>query len=274
MQSLKIKLKEIHPLSEDATLDCFIIDNYEGFSKERKRPGLLIIPGGGYHSVCDREGEPVGLKFLGHDISVFVLKYKTKDLKYPAQIIQALVALNVIRKNAKKWNLDENAIYTMGFSAGGHLCATLGTAYKEEEVLKLLGYTYDDVKVNGMILCYPVLTLKEFTHEGSKLNLIGDDQELSEHLSIENRVNSKTPRTFIWYTYNDDVVPMENALIMANALRVNKIPFELHIYEEGPHGLSVSDETSAHDGDDYYINKDVSSWVNLCANWIKRGNKK
>lgn len=80
MQSLKIKLKEIHPLSEDATLDCFIIDNYEGFSKERKRPGLLIIPGGGYHSVCDREGEPVGLKFLGHDISVFVLKYKTKDL--------------------------------------------------------------------------------------------------------------------------------------------------------------------------------------------------
>ena len=139
-------------------------------------------------------------------------------------------------------------------------------------MLKQLGYTYDDVKVNGMILCYPVLTLKEFTHEGSKLNLIGDDQELSEHLSMKIVLIVKLLEP-LFGTLIMMIVPMENALIMANALRVNKIPFELHIYEEGPHGLSVSDETSAHDGDDYYINKDVSSWVNLCANWIKQGTK-
>lgn len=271
MQHKKINLHEENNLSLDSTLECFIIDNFEEFSISKKRPGLLILPGGGYDFTSNREAEPIALKFLSSDISCFVLRYKTKDLSYPAQIIQAAVAINIIRKSAHKWNIDENQIYAMGFSAGGHLCGHLGTIYKEEELLSKLGFTYDDVKLNGMILCYPVVTLKEFTHEGTKTNLTNNDPHLIEKLSIENRITELTPRTFIWHTYDDETVPLENVLLLSNALRKNNIKFELHIYEEGVHGLSVADETSMSPNVDQHINKPVQTWINLCTTWIKKG---
>jgi acetyl esterase/lipase len=268
----KINLKEQFNVVEDVDLECLIIPNSNEININRKHKALLILPGGGYEFTSDREADPVAYKFLAHDISVFILHYKTKGLSYPSQLLQAAGAIAVIRKNAKEWNIDENQIYAMGFSAGGHLCGNLATINEDKEIISALNVTNEDIKVNGMILCYPVVTLKEFTHLGSRDNLLQNklNNEMIEKLSIENRITKNTPPAFIWHTYNDDLVDVQNSLLLANALRKHNINFELHIFNDGPHGLSTADINSNYDTNTTHIKPSIAVWTNLCAEWMKR----
>lgn len=269
MKHLVINLKDIYPFIDDAELECNIVENYPNIEKNRKHKAILILPGGAYKWVSPREGDPLAFKLLQNDISVFILKYKNK--KYPSQLLQAGAATEIIRNNCHKWNLDPKHIYVLGCSAGGHLALNLATINKQEtELLLNHGLTKSKVKVNGLILCYPVVTLKEHGHIRSKNNLLPSNasHELIESLSLENRINKKTPKTFLWHTYNDASVDLENTLMLATKYHKYNVDLELHIYHDGVHGLSCADKTSASIDNPHQINHHVSSWIALCLNWL------
>lgn len=223
-----------------------------------QRSAVIVFPGGGYTKRADHEGEPVAkwLNTLG--IHAFVLHYRVAPYKHPAPLADAQRAVRLVRHHAQQWDIDNNKIGILGFSAGGHLAASLATLHQLET-----GAEGDEVdrlsaKPDLAILCYPVISMGEFTHAGSKNNLIGDENELIQLLSPHKNVNEQTPPMFIWHTADDAGVPVENSLFMAKALSAQQIPFGLHIYPNGRHGLGLATETN-----------DVSTWTDSCAIWLK-----
>ena len=153
----------------------------------------------------------------------------------------------------------------IGSSAGGHLAACLGIIPDE---LEKLGYDEKLIRPAGMILCYPVITSGRYWHQGSFENLLGDElMERSSAFSLEKRVNDKTPKAFIWQTFADRTVPVQNSLLLAEALSENAIPFELHVYPKGKHGLGLGTKISAKN--ETYVEKDVQSWVFLLKRWLE-----
>lgn len=242
---------------------------------EKKFPALIICPGGGYDFVSDRENEPVALRFAGHGIASFVLKYSCVNKKFPTAALELASAVKYVRDNCEKYQVDKDKIFVMGFSAGGHLAASLSNFYDKDILTKPLGVVPDDIKPNGCILCYPVITSdSKYTHETSILNLLGDDKtndealKMRELVSLENRVSEATPPTFLWHTADDSAVPVENSLRYMTSLSEYKIPFESHIYEWGNHGLSLCNyqvSTGWH-----HIMPVNEKWVEHAIDWIKR----
>ena len=225
---------------------------FEQENNDRPRPAILICPGGGYAHVSPRESDPIALQFAGIGYHTFVLKYTVPPTgKYDA-LKEASDAMCIIRDNAEKRCIDPDKIAVCGFSAGGHLAGSLGTKW-HEDYLNANGKN----KPNAMILSYPVISSDEkIYHGGSFINLMGEGADYSE-MSLENCVSDKTPPTFLWHTVSDTCVPVENSLRFANALQENKIPFEMHIYPEGPHGLAVAPDLPH-----------VATWVELCKQWL------
>ena len=247
-----------------ATLREYILDNSREIDIKRKRPAVLVCPGGGYSMVSDREAEPVAMKFLANGYSAFILTYSVEPARYPTQLLQVSKAIAYIRENADEYNLHKDKILVCGFSAGGHLAASVGTLWDEEIIKKELGIKKGDNKPNGLILAYPVIIYGEKAHKGSFDNLVGEgDKSLYDKLSLDKQVSKNTPPAFIWHTFNDRTVPVENSLIFASALAEEKIPFELHIFPDGNHGLSLCNEVT---GD---VNKHCEVWMDLCLKWIE-----
>lgn len=264
-----IVLKEKFPdLPGDAILSAYVRDNSAEIAPNRKRPAVVVCPGGAYAFTSDREAEPIALAFLAKGYQVFVLRYTCEPMRYPTQLLQAAAAVAFVRKNAQAFHVNESAISIIGFSAGGHLAGSLGTMWNDAEVSKKLGLTAEDIKPNALILSYPVITSGEFAHVGSFDNLTGEDAKLREYMSLENRVGDHVPPTFIWHTVTDDVVPVENTLLFANALQANKVSFEMHIFPEGRHGLGLANEESASPNCDC-TNTHVEQWFELCDKWLK-----
>ena len=242
---------------------------------EKRFPAVIICPGGGYHYNSDRENEPVALRFAGHGIASFVLRYSCVNKKFPTATLELASAVKYVRDNADKYQVDKDKIFVLGFSAGGHLAATVANFYDKDILTKPLGVKSEDIKPNGCILCYPVITSdSEFTHETSILNLLGDDKsndealKIRELVSLENRVSKSTPPTFLWHTADDSAVPVENSLRYMTALSKYKIPFEAHIFEWGNHGLSLCNyQTST---GEHHIVPVNEKWVELAIDWISR----
>ena len=252
-----------------ATLTCYTGTYFDEMGK-RNRPAIIICPGGGYDYCSDREGEPIAYRFLGAGINAFVLRYSCVKKKFPTAALECAAAIKHVRENAEKYDINPDKIIVAGFSAGGHLAGTLANFWDSEILTKPLGCKPEDIRVNGSMLCYPVLTSDEkFTHEGSILNLLGDEPErIRELVSLENRVHENTPPTFLWHCADDGCVPIENTLFYMTALSKNKIPFESHIYEWGGHGLSLCDKTtSTWDG---HIQPVAAGWVKLAIDWLLR----
>ena len=209
-----------------------------------KRPAVLVIPGGGYSNVSPREGERIALSYNAAGFNTYILDYAVKPHRHPLPILNAAAALELIRKNSDDWNTDPDKIAVCGFSAGGHLAASVSTMWNDRDLFPN-GEKNRLHRPNAVVLAYPVISGGEFAHRGSFDNLTGIDgeSELSDALSLEKRVDRTTPPTFLWHTYEDAAVPVENSLLFAWALRKNNVPFEMHIYPEGRHGTSlVSDE--------------------------------
>lgn len=226
------------------TLTAYILDGNP--NTPEVRPAVLVIPGGGYGHVTHREGERVALSYSAAGFHTFILNYCVKPHRHPLPILNAAKALELIRENAGEWNVDSEKIAVCGFSAGGHLAASISNMWNDETIFSSDREVNKLHKPNASILCYPVITSGAHAHRGSFINLTGSEteNELWNYFSLENRINEDTPSAFLWHTYEDAAVPVENSLIYANALRKNNIPFELHIYPNGPHGMScVSDET-------------------------------
>lgn len=264
----KIFLKNIFEnINTEATLTSYAHEN-------RPRATVLICPGGGYNHVSEREGEPIAMQFYAKGYNAFVLRYSTRDLNddmYPTQLLEVSAALAYIRRNSEYYNTKKDVIAVCGFSAGGHLAATLATLWQESFVCDALGIEKGENMPNGLILAYPVITSGEFAHRGSFENLLGNDadSELLNKLSLENSVGEHTPPTFIWHTLNDGTVPSENTFLLANALRKAGVPFEMHIYPDGCHGLALATKETGR-VEDNTINPHVASWIDLCLVWFAR----
>lgn len=246
---------------------------------KEKRKALLVIPGGGYGIVSEREAEPIARKFYAEGYNAFILHYsvtpeKITDKKtgLPKPLLEASKAMALIRRNAEKYNIIPDKIAVIGFSAGGHLAATLATMWHLDFVAENAGIEYGENKPDAAILSYPVITSDASEwHEGSFRNLLSGSSDFEadkELYSAEKQVSEKTCPCFIWHTAADNSVPVANSLYMASALSKAKIPFELHVYPLGCHGLSTA-EADVLRGNQSRDEKYVSAWVKNAVKWLK-----
>ena len=207
---------------------------------------LVICPGGGYEHLSTHEGEDYALWLNQHGVTCFVLKYRlgTSGYRHPAMLQDATRAVRLVRARAGDWKIDPKRVGIMGSSAGGHLAATLLTHFDSGNA------TADDLierqssRPDIGILCYAVITMGQYTHSGSKRSLLGANPppELVQLLSDELQVTPNTPPCFLWTTFEDRTVPMENTMMFASALRKNNVPFALDIYQKGGHGMGLADK--------------------------------
>ena len=266
----KFSLSEEYP---EASLTAYVCDKSP---EVEPRPAIIVCPGGGYSFVSSREGEPIVRRFFSEGFNIYLLMYSVKErAKDYAPLIQASLALKLVRERADEDNTNPNKIYIMGFSAGGHLAASAGTMWNTSVVRDAVGVTDGSApeginRPDGMILCYPVITAGEFAHKGSIKNVSGHTEITDEDIatfSLEKRVDSTTPPAFIWHTFTDSGVPVENSLLFMNALAAAKIPFEAHIFPQGPHGLSLCTKDTNPNYDDPII-RHAKVWTDLAAKWI------
>lgn len=231
------------PENSAGELTCYIPNRAKEYGLNRLRPAMLVLPGGGYSYCSERETEPVALKFLTQGYCVFVLVYSTAPSKYPTQHREAGMAMAYIRKEAENLAVRTDNVCAIGFSAGGHLCGCLATMY-DSPVLDILGEDKSLVKPDACALMYPVVIYGEKGHKSSFNKICGDDEDLKNSISLEKRVTEKSVPAYIFSTVGDNVVPCKNSLALACAYEEKGVPFSLHIYEKGSHGLSVNDITS------------------------------
>ncbi|MFD0678487.1 MULTISPECIES: alpha/beta hydrolase [unclassified Paenibacillus] len=222
---------------------------------------VVVCPGGGYARRADHEGEPIALWLNSLGISAFVVHYRVAPYKHPNPLLDAQRAIRTVRSRAKEWNIDSNRVGILGFSAGGHLASSAGTHYDNGQPDAEDPIEREGCRPDLLVLCYPVISFISFKHSGSKQNLLGEspDAALVEHMSSEYQVTEQTPPAFLWHTADDASVPVENSLIFASSLSRNKVPYELHVFESGRHGLGLAAEQPG-----------VRAWPELCADWLKR----
>ena len=253
-----------------ATLTSYILDRDEDLMGAYDRPLILICPGGGYGHLSFREGEPVAIRMNSLGYNACVLRYSLVPNAFPCQLFELACAISFIRANAKIFKCNPDKIIVAGFSAGGHLAACLGTMWHDDYISSYLNIEKELLKPNGLLLGYPVITSGQFAHRDSFLRLLGSNYNgLLEEVSIENRVNEYTPKTFMWHTFKDNSVPLENSLLMAQALRAHNIPFEYHVFPRGSHGLALcTQETNTKDGTK--IQPENACWIDMFKNWADR----
>ena len=208
-----------------------------------QRPAVIILPGGAYRWLSDREGEPVASAFLAAGISAFILRYTVADDGYfPCALIETFEAVKYVRAHASEWHIDPHRIWLCGFSAGGHAAGAAGTLWNHP-FAQSIGYTGREHRADGMILSYPVISSGTFAHRDSIRNLLGPRSEDASFLalvSLEQQVNDDTPPAFLWHTAKDGTVPVQNSLLYATALVEHGVECEMHIYPRGDHGLSTA----------------------------------
>lgn len=236
-----------------------------------ERPVILICPGGGYHRTTDREAEAVAVRLMSMGFHTAVLWYSVAPAHFPVALTEMARAVSILRERAKEWHIDSGRIVVMGFSAGGHLAASYGVFWNEPFVADAIGCKAELLRPNGLLLGYPVITSKEaYWHEGSFRNLLGENpsKELLEKVALEEQVGAQTPKTFLWHTFADDTVPVENSMLWVQALLKHKIPVEFHLYEKGGHGLSLANELTDNTKRQCY-QKECQSWIMLAETWLK-----
>lgn len=234
------------------TLTPFLAENPNGAA-------IVVCPGGGYGGLAGHEGKDYALWFNSMGIHAFVLKYRlgSGGYRHPRMLEDAARAVRTVRSRSAEWNIDKTRVGIIGSSAGGHLASTLLTHFDAGNPTAEDVIDRESSRPDLGILCYPVITLGEFTHSGSKKNLLGENPspDLVKFLSNELQVTRDTPPTFIWHTAEDLAVPVENAMLFASALRKNGVPFDLHIYEKGRHGIGLA---NGH------------AWTKDCEFWLKQ----
>lgn len=250
------------------TLTTYILDerNIE-LTIQKKRPAVIVCPGGGYEMTSPREAEPIAMKYCAAGFHSFVLDYSVKPSGFPAALCELSKAVAYVKSIAEENRIDKDNIYVIGFSAGGHLAASLAVHFNHPDVLKFAEIAEGENKPKGVMLSYPVITGEEGkTHQGTVDNFIAGREEVKELVWLENYVTPDTPPCFIWHTFSDGAVPVISALRFANALEANNVKFELHIYPDGQHGLSTADYITA--GSENGIVPAVQNWVDMSIRWI------
>ncbi len=259
--------------STDAYYNAFILksEQTEENGMPDKHPCVIVCPGGGYKMTSVREAEHIATQFIAKGFSAYILRYSCNEAKYPCALVELSWLIKNIRDNAAENQIDPDRIAVIGFSAGGHLTASLGAFWNDPEIQKLAGATGEENKPNGLILSYPVITGGDFAHKGSVEYLFGTDEAndpaIIEKFSIENHITSSFPPVYIWHTATDASVPVQNSLMLAMSLSREKIPYELKIFPEGPHGLSLANKQT-YVGRDTHLVPRVEGWIQQAISFI------
>jgi acetyl esterase/lipase len=294
------------PDREDVFLTTYIHDDSSEYPSGRRRPAVVVCPGGAYLGLSDREGEPVALQFAAAGYHAFVLNYSTffggnmagnfdigatregnPHAAFPGPLLDLGKAMLTIRANAGRWLVDADQVAVCGFSAGGHLAASLGVHWPDLFLAEALGAANHDFRPAGLILCYALtdyLVMKrsaelirkadprliDLWHLSNLAVFQKPEPSLDElnRVSTVNHVSEQTPPAFIWHTADDDLVPVSNAFHFAAALVEKGVPCELHVFENGPHGLGLADAGYA--GKPEQVNEPVRIWLQLAIAWLGR----
>ncbi len=253
-------------LTENSYMDAYIADKVKGFT----RKAILVIPGGGYAGLAtEREGEPIAQAFMPYGYNAFVLHYSVNKKPFPAQLIEASMAIKNIRDNSEEYDIDPNNVFVVGFSAGGHLAASLGTMWNKPEIYNAIDMPVGYNKPNGMMLIYPVVS--PVYHLPSFENLLlgkVTDEKLAE-CSIDKNIDENSAPAFIMHSSNDQIVNVRNSLSLANALADKGIKFEMHIYPDAPHGVALGNEITKC-GNEKWIDTSIAKWVENAVEWAEK----
>lgn len=254
---------------KNASLTIYLLDDSpEMYIHER--PAILICPGGGYAELSDREAEIIALQFTAMGYHAGVLRYSVAPAVFPTALLELGKSVALLREHAEEWKIDTDKIIVSGFSAGGHLAASYGMLWNQTWFRQVLNKLPEELCPNAMILCYPVITSGEFANEGSFRNLLGENyEEKKREVSLEFCVSKDTPRTFIWHTYEDEVVPVQNSLLLVNELVKQNIPVEFHMFEKGNHGLALANRMTQ-GAVVPEVEASAAEWIHLVRLWLER----
>lgn len=242
--------------ANDAPVTGYLQDDHDRLVAHKERPAVIICAGGCYRWLSPREKDPVALSFAALGYQTFLLEYSTGERAGELRPLRELAeCVRAVRENAAAWHIEPEHIAVLGFSAGGHLAASLGTLWQEQPQGAAC-------RPDALVLCYPVITTGEFAHAESVANVTGGDPALREKLSLEKRVTAQMPPTFLWHCVGDESVPVENALLLATAMQRAGVPYECHLFAGGAHGVSM-------------CNREVETpypacaeWAPLCKTWL------
>ncbi len=248
----------------DARVQTYVLSNFHDLRPERRRAMMVICPGGGYQFCSNREAEAVAIRFnsLGMNAVVVYYTVNPKDNYdengiFPRPQNELADVVKWVRENADELNTDPNKVAVLGFSAGGHLAASLGVFWPEYG---------RQCRPDALVLCYPVITSGPLAHRGSIDSLIGKRQNLLEKVSLERQVSDKTPPTFIWTTRTDGSVPYENSVMFKEALEGKGVKCGFHLYAEGAHGLSLGSEEVMRPG--MQAVRDIQDWPERARDFL------
>lgn len=252
----------------EIVMDAYVPDVIESIDPSIRRPAVVLFPGGGYFFCNPREGEPIALRFLMEGFNVFVVWYRVKPEKWPAQLMDAAAAIACVRARAEEWHTHPDQIAVMGFSAGGHLAAAMGTMW-HEALWQPLGLAPKDVRPNAMVLSYAVTTgafggCKTFQNTTGSM-----DAEDHKPLYLPEKVTANCPPAFIWHTYEDECVPAESCIVMAQALAEQGVLTELHLYARGPHATALCNEQTSGTVFPQYVLPHAQDWPGMAARFLR-----
>ena len=283
---------------QDVFLTSYLWEPSSELPAGQKRPLILICPGGGYLNCSDREAEPVALRFAGMGYHAAVLRYSTygerrddfarldtddyvkPHVLFPAQMRELGMAMLLLKRNAEAWRVDPDRIVLCGFSAGAHNCAMYSVSWNKPVLTDALGADPALLRPAAVILSYPVVDFRitEGVCEADlplynymKKAFFGTDAPTEAQFDEADaalHVCADTPPTFIWTTAADATVPVRNSLKLAAALAGSGVPFELHVFEDGPHGMGLCDQASA--GVTQHMNAEAAQWPELAGGWLKK----
>ena len=265
------------PEGARCTLEYCLHSESEKYYPNRIHPAMISVAGGGYSDIYELEGAPISAAYFGKGYQMFNLQYSVAPLNYPTQLIEGAMAVAYIRKNAKKLRVKPDSIAAAGFSAGGHFVGMMGNLTGEPEVKAALGEDAALARPDAVILGYPVITSGEYAHNGSIRNLTGGNAELAEKVSLEKCVTSASSPAFLWCTRDDELVPAQNTLLMALAYQQAGVPYTLHVYESGPHGMGLANrlttstlKTPTPDNVNNHIKPSMQTWFDMSVTWLEQ----
>ena len=264
-----IDLYELYPQHNRGTagsLTAYVLEPIQKVNPNRLFPAVLIMPGGAYQWVSAREAEPVAMRFISRGFSCFILNYSCAPCKFPVALREAAMAMLYIRSHSEQLHVDPNKVAALGFSAGGHLCGTLGTMFDSCEVADIAEPSV--IRPDALVLCYPVSVSEGRTHEESFANLCGDDCFLKDRLSLDHLVRRDMMPVFLWHTRTDDSVPVDGTIKLAGALANKDVPFSMHVFAYGRHGLATADELVYPTNDFPNVSDMVQDWPEIAIRFL------
>lgn len=264
-----IKMRELMPGYDTNALLKSYARAKEDSPRRSKRGAVIILHGGGYHMKSVAESEPAALRFLAEGYQAFTLDYSLLPAKHPQQLHELAASVAYIRKNSAKYGIDPDAIALCGFSAGAHLAAVHANVWSEPGYFSELGLEPEDVRPNAVILSYPPTSYEIKGRSPMFEEIVGsNDVEALIEASPVHGVGAKNPPAFIWQTLSDAEVSVRHALIYAEALTDAGIPYELHIFPDGPHAMALCDKETAYSPE--HNNPHAASWFPLALEWLEK----